>query len=460
MSVYTLMQDFAIAAALIMLAQFLRSKITILQKLFLPSSLIAGFIGMALGPNGANILPFSDKISSYSSALIMFIFASIGLKGIKFSSKGLKGEGERAGSYVCHRLLAQALQFCLPIIFSILVISNINPEINNGFGLLVAAGFFGGHGTAASVGATFAELGWADATDLAMTSATVGMLTGIIGGLIFINWATKKGYTKYIKAFKYIDGDLRTGFISKENRQPMAEDTVSNTTLDSLCFHFGMMLIPMALGYWLNNKFVKPIISIPAYIVTFVVAILMFFILGGKKGNGVYKHIDKRYFSHISGTATDFLVFFGITTTSIPVIIKYALPFGLLMLFGILLCIFTMRFLGPAMNNESWFERCLFAWGAYTGVVATGFVLLRIVDPDNKSKCLNDVAITTPLCTLVELFAWGFGPLMLMTGKHWLFVGVYLAEAIILFVICRVCKFWYRDIPLSERKAVELTEED
>lgn len=458
MSVYTLMQDFAIAGAFILIGQFLRAKITVFQKLFLPASLIAGIIGMALGPNGLNVIPFSADIGSYASALIMFIFVSIGLKGIKLSSKGLKGEGERAGSYVCHRLLAQALQFCLPIIFSILIISRIDPKINYGFGLLVAAGFFGGHGTAASVGATFAELGWADATDLAMTSATVGMLTGVIGGLIFIHWATKKGYTQYIKDFTFISGDLRTSLYSKENRPVAATETVSNTSLNSLCFHFSFMLIPMALGYYINKTFIKPVISIPAYIIAFVVSILMYFLLGnGEKG--VYKYVDKRYFSHISGTATDFLVFFGITTTKVPVIIKYALPFGLLMLFGIGLCVFTMRILGPAMNNESWFERCLFAWGAYTGVVATGFILLRIVDPENHSKTLNDVAITTPLCTLVELFAWGFGPLMLMSGQHWLFVGVYALEAIILFAITRACKFWYTKIPLSERKAVEDTEE-
>lgn len=459
MSVYTLMQDFAIAGAFILIGQLLRAKVPLLQKLFLPASLIAGFLGLLFGPNGLNVIPLSESISGYSSALIMFIFASIGLKGIKLSSKGLKGETERAGSYVFHRLLAQALQFSLPIIFSILVISNIEPNINYGFGLLVAAGFFGGHGTAASVGASFAELGWPDATDLAMTSATVGILTGVIGGLIFIRWATKKGYTHYIKDFAYISGDLRTGLFSKDARPVAAQETISTTSLDSFCFHLSLMLIPMALGYWINKTYIKSIISIPAYIVTFVIALIIYFIFG-RSEEGLYKYIDKRYFSHISGTATDYLVFFGITTTSIPVIVKYALPFGLLMLFGILLCVFTMRVLGPAMNNESWFERSLFAWGAYTGVVAIGFVLLRIVDPDNKSKTLNDVAITTPLCTIVEMFAWGFGPLMLLSGQHWLFVGIYLIEAIALFAAARIFKFWYWKIPLAERKAVEYTEDN
>ena len=40
--------------------------------------------------------------------------------------------------------------------------------------LLLAAGFSGGHGTAAAVGDTFSRLGFTDANDIAMTCATVG----------------------------------------------------------------------------------------------------------------------------------------------------------------------------------------------------------------------------------------------------------------------------------------------
>lgn len=64
-----------------------------------------------------------------------------------------------------------------------------------------------------------AELGFADAPDLAMTSATVGILAGVFGGLIFIKWATAKGYTQYIKNFAYLSGDLKTGMVSRETRR-------------------------------------------------------------------------------------------------------------------------------------------------------------------------------------------------------------------------------------------------
>ncbi len=53
-------------------------------------------------------------------------------------------------------------------------------------------------------------------------------------------------------------------------------------------------------------------------------------------------------------------------------------------------------FFGPAMNRGSWFERSIFVFGYSTGVFAIGFILLRIVDPENRSKTLNDTAFAAP----------------------------------------------------------------
>ena len=79
----------------------------------------------------------------------------------------------------------------MPIIFAMVVLKMFAPDLNPAFGMLIPAGFQGGHGTAAALGATLGTLGWEDATDLAMTSATVGILTGIFGGII---WIKKKLY--------------------------------------------------------------------------------------------------------------------------------------------------------------------------------------------------------------------------------------------------------------------------
>ena len=51
--------DFGIMATLIVLAHILRSRVSLLQNLFVPTAIIAGFLGLAGGPQGFDILPFT-----------------------------------------------------------------------------------------------------------------------------------------------------------------------------------------------------------------------------------------------------------------------------------------------------------------------------------------------------------------------------------------------------------------
>lgn len=55
------------------------------------------------------------------------------------------------------------------------VVKALMPSISDGFGVLLASGFIGGHGTAAAVGSTLDTLGWAEGTDIGLTFATIGI---------------------------------------------------------------------------------------------------------------------------------------------------------------------------------------------------------------------------------------------------------------------------------------------
>ena len=196
---YSMLVDFMWAGIFLFIAKILREKIKVLQSLFVPVSLLAGFIGLALGQNGFGVMQFSSQFGSYAGLLIIAVFVSIGLRGFNFSSGGWKTNFDRIGSYYCYRNIGWAFQYAVPIIFSMVVLRIFAPELNTAFGMLIPAGFQGGHGTAAALGQTLGNLGWEDATDLAMTSATVGILTGIFGGIALIKIGTTKNYTKYVK---------------------------------------------------------------------------------------------------------------------------------------------------------------------------------------------------------------------------------------------------------------------
>lgn len=447
MTVNDFLIDFAVASFFIMVGQLIRAKVGFIQKLFVPASMIAGFIALALGSEGLNILPFSDSISSYSGVLIIIVFAGVGINGFTINKENIKSEVDRVGSYFSYKVLAQAIQFSLPPLFSILVISKLFPYINYGFGLLLAAGFSGGHGTAAAVGSAYAKMGFEDAMDIGMTCATVGILSGIFGGLAFIKWATKKGYTKYIKSFSYISGDLKTGLISEENRVSIGKETISSMVLDPIAWHLAILLVASGAGVLLNNWIASVTgLDLPTYLVSFLIAFFMFLVF---KKTKVHDYIDEGIINRLSGTATDYLVFFGIASIKVSVIVKYGAPLLLLLLFGMFTVVLTLLYFGAAMNKGSWFERSIFVFGYSTGVFAIGFILLRIVDPLNQSKTLNDTALAAPFTTPIELFAWSAGPIMLLNGQHWTFIGIYLAILAACVIVNKLFKWWWLKLPLD-----------
>lgn len=159
---YSMLVDFMWAGIFLFVAKMLREKIKILQSLFVPVSLLAGFIGLALGQNGFGIISFSSQFGSYAGLLIIAVFVSIGLRGFNFSAGGWKTNFDRIGSYYCFRNIGWAFQYAMPIIFAMVVLKIVAPDLNPAFGMLIPAGFQGGHGTAAALGATLGTLGWED----------------------------------------------------------------------------------------------------------------------------------------------------------------------------------------------------------------------------------------------------------------------------------------------------------
>lgn len=449
MSVYDLLIDFAIASFLILIGQFLRAKVSFFQRFFIPASMIAGFLGLFLGPQFLNVLPFASP-GSYAGVLIIVIFTIVGVNGFEMGKKGEGGNtGRRVLSFQMYRFVIFFIQFIIPIAITLTLIKAVTPHINPGIGILLASGFTGGHGTAAAVGKTFADLGWMEATDLGMTFATIGILSGVFGGLAWIKWATKKGYTGYIKDFAFISGDLKTGLVSKGNRTSIGDDTISSVSLDTLCYHLAIVTAIAGAGWYLNAKVLAPYVlkGIPDFTVAYILAIF-FFLLGRK--TPIYNYVDTRINQKISGTCTDYLVFFGIASINITVIVEYAVPLIILTLAGFLCVFLTMLPLGKLLNKDSWFERSLFCYGYCTGVFAIGFILLRIVDPENRSKTLEDTAMT-PFLNFIEIAFWSMIPGLLIAGKGWLVVGVVTAATVVCLVLSKVLGLWYT-APLSQRR--------
>ena len=75
-AIWQVFLDFGMMSILLLIGQFLRAKLKIFQITLIPAALIAGFIALAIGPKGYNLIPLSSSFGTYAAVLIVVIFAA------------------------------------------------------------------------------------------------------------------------------------------------------------------------------------------------------------------------------------------------------------------------------------------------------------------------------------------------------------------------------------------------
>ncbi|MFD2043522.1 sodium/glutamate symporter [Ornithinibacillus salinisoli] len=427
-SVWDLLIDISIISGLLLIGTILRAKVTWIQSLFLPASMIAGFIGLLLGPSGLHILPFSTQFSTYPGLLIAVIFAAFPIGAAKVNLKEIIHQVRNMWSF---SMLITVLMWGGAGLFGLIVLVPLFTDLPSGFGLILSAGFVGGHGTAAAIGDGFLQYGWEEAMDLGMTSATIGLLVAILGGLFLVKRSTEKGHTHFISSFKDLPEELKTGLVSEDKRHNMGKETVSPSSIDPFVLHLAIISFVVGVAYWLTDVLnnLIPAVSFPLFSIAFVVGLLFQMISRNVKADS---YIDQRVIDRIGGTATDFLVAFGIASINITVVLDYALPLTILFIFGIIWAYLIFRIIGPNIFQDFWLEKSLFGWGWSTGTVAMGIALLRIVDPELKSKTTSDYALAYIGVAPFEIIIITFSPILFSIGFSWVMPLALLLTAVII----------------------------
>lgn len=435
-TLWDVLTDLGLLSLLLLVGMVLRARLIFLQRSFMPASIIAGILGLILGPNGFQIIPFSDFIGTYPSVLIAIVFASIPLSSEKFNWRKVM---DKVGGFWSYSQIIMLLMWGIGLMFALIfLVPTFN--VHDGFGLLLAAGFVGGHGTAAALGDAFAQQGWEEATSLAMTSATIGAIVAIGVGLLLIRSAANKGEANYISRFEELPTEYRTGLLPKEKRTSMGNDTVSSISIDPLVFHLALVLLVATGGYFLSQfgERLFPQLTIPAFSLAFLVGLFLNIMI---QKAGVDHYIDKNVVGKVSGSATDILVAFGIASINLTVVAENIVPFSILIIFGILFSYFFYKVVSKNYFQENWFEKGIFTWGWITGAVAMAIALLRIVDPKMESKTLDEYGLAYIPIAPVEIMLITFSPMFILHGRPWLFVTITVGISI-LIVLFSIRRGW------------------
>lgn len=390
---------------LLVVAKLVRLRSRLTQRLFLPSSIIAGGVALLLGPDvlgriaggvgdgfpaaGIWSTEVFDVWAELPGLLISVVFATLFL-GRHLPRPSVAAA--LAGPQLAFGVSLAAGQYVLGILLALTILTpvfGLDPMV----GALIEVGFEGGHGTAAGLGDTFAELGFEEGLDLALGLATVGVVAGVVVGIALINWAVRTGRAEVVEEDTERSLAQQRGLFERENREPAATMTVRPASIEPLAIHFGIVAVAILIGQamlsalqaleealWIDQ--VELFAFVPLFPLAMLGGVIVQIGIQRFDRTGL---VDGQMMQRIQGLALDLLIVAALATLSLQVIADNLVPFLLLAVVGVAWNVGGFLLLARRMIPRYWFERGIGDLGQSLGVTATGLILMRVADPKNET---------------------------------------------------------------------------
>ena len=457
MNTETTLYAILIIGALILIAKWIRRRVRLLQRLFLPSSIIAGTMALLLGPQvlgrlapvdeleqGLWTMPLLEVWSAMPGLLISMVFACL------FLGKSISPPTEiwrKAGPMVAHGQTLAWGQYVIGLTLVVLLLTPLT-GINPMAGALIEIGFEGGHGTAAGLGDTFRELGFANGADLALGMATFGVVAGVVLGTVLINWAVWRGH---LAAPDKLSDEDSEAMSSPENMDaPPPEAQLQDQSIEPLSVHLGFVALAIGLGWLLLEGLVlaerhllmplgwpELMEHIPLFPLAMIGGVLVQ-LLGTRLGYA--RLIDRRLMNRIGGVALDLLIVAALATLSLQVLGDNLVVLLSLILAGVAWNLFGFLVLARLIFPRDWVTNGLANFGQGMGMTVVGLLLVRMSDPRGRSgameafgykQLLFEPVVGGGLFTAASLpLIYQFGPVPVLMGTSaamlfWLIFGLW-----------------------------------
>lgn len=429
-------------AVLLYLAVGLRDRLVGLARLRIPASLVAGILGLGLFqltlraqfiPTSITTLAdnLSNQLRGWPGPLIAVVFAGMLLSKNSprrtFSALNLKRVA-RQGLMVWIIVLGQTM---VGLWATWWLIQPIEP-LPNSVAMLIETGFAGGHGTAAVMGTVFnhSSIKFAAGLDLGLLMATAGLAFGLLSGMVWVNVAVRLGWVEPADMIE-TDGSSPASS-SRPLTRPLSlgQARIAGDNVDPLLLQAIWLALALGVGVllqgavdsfatWIDGPTVETsaesidgdvagdeqlrkkltagglLGSLPLFIYTLFGGVIVRALIDSTN----QKHrIDHDTIQRLTSSAMDVLVVAAVATLDLRAVATLWYPFLILFIAGTLWCCFCLLVLSRWILPRSiWFHLGIINYGMSTGTTATGFVLLRTIDPELKTGAAEDYALAAPL---------------------------------------------------------------
>ncbi|MFA7100935.1 MAG: hypothetical protein WC196_04140 [Bacilli bacterium] len=452
-STWGIIIQFAILAAILLLANTLRRKIPFFRKSLLPTAVIGGFIALALKYtgifDGIITTDFLDKVTYHTIALG---FIALGLKTAYGANKvkekgGLAVSGARngliiVGGYVIQGIVGLAITYFLAATFM--------PDLFASAGLLLPMGFGQGPGQANNYGTMYeSQFGFVGGQSFGLSIASLGFVWACIPGVIYMNMLRRKGKIPPVKEIPYQDSKDLEEMKGTGSELPLVD------ACDKMTIQIGFVLLTFGLTFlfmWGFDKLlidngtlgnfgvntVRPLIWGFNFIFGTLFAILVRKIMAWMRKKGVAKrdYISNFMMNRIAGVVFDFMIIASIMAIDISVLKSLWVPLLLVTTAGGFVTLFYLKFIAKRFYKGFEYPGFFVMYGTQTGTASTGIALLREVDPNFETPA-SQIVVSGSVGAMV----FGF-PLMLLMSLGPKQPGLTLIILIVFFAVLMVGLNW------------------
>jgi glutamate:Na+ symporter, ESS family len=394
--------------ALLLLGRLIGTRLG-MKRWGLPEALLAGGLGLLVAPAGLLPLvpqPVIDLWNQLPLPLLTLVFASLLL------GKPLPQLGGLWRPLSGQVLLALTLAFGQFLVGGLAVLLVLQPLLGTSpvMALLIEVAYEGGHGSAAAMGPTYERLGLEGGQALGLAMATVGLLAStVVGGLVVVlararSWLSFGAGIPLQQAMEIVveqtppleaipaDQPLEEGTLELPARWRQGADWAVNMALAGIAVVIGCGLLA-ALRWGADRSggmFAMVIDALPVFPLALLGSLLVRLAL---EKSGQERWVSTPIQSQTGTLAADLLITAATACLDLRLLAADWLPLTVLALAGLLWNLAVVLLLAPRVLPADWFERAILEFGQATGVAASGLLLLRMADPDDRSEAVTAFSI-------------------------------------------------------------------
>lgn len=368
--------DLLILAVLLGLAMLLVRTFGVLRRLAVPHAIVAGLLGLALGPSGAGLLPTdieAMELIVYHAFAIMFI--AVGLQAAPRARKP-----GSAMSLAVGNATIGVLQAIVGLAFVALWIFVVQP-LHPGFGLMITLGFQQGPGQALSLGGAWEQAGMVDGAQIGLIFATLGFLYCIGLGVPMVAIARRRGWLTPLEDVAPGSTEERATTRDPSRAEPSARhEPLSLSLVIVACVYLAVFgIITGAVSLLPEGSKLGATFWGLHFIVGSLLAIALRFVARRTGRDGPFRD---DMLARISVVAVDITTAGAIAAVKLSVLGAWLLPILIMTAMAGVLTLLGCLWLARRAFPEAPFSHALVLFGMGTGTVSTGLALLRMLDPE------------------------------------------------------------------------------